>query len=314
MKVVRANDVHYYGIEQLLLAGQHVYVQPAFDLEACLQQQICVVTTDGTQVLGFACFEVEERPNTLPQLAPSRTFLSSVALAKGRSAYDDVPLLIDVVVDAILNCQSKRSLASKLPTLMIGYGHQQWFIKPLERAGFVITERVETLVLDRLQRRELLTPPPPSTDSRFILRLAQRSDMESIAALDAQAFTPLWHLGVDQLLALWADTHRLMVACDGDTIIGYTAMSQIAEGAYLQGRYVHLSRIATAIPYRRQGVGKVLLHDVLTFAKQQGLETVSLNTQTNNEPSHALYYSMGFAKSGHVHPVMTRIIGPADHG
>lgn len=310
MAVVPADDSHLNGMEQLLLAGRHVYTQPAFDLTDYLNHYNCVVGIEGSHIWGFACLQSESRPGTFPESAPNRLYLSSVALANRRSPYDDVPTLIEALIhQSDRQWQQDRADEEQQRLIqLIYYGHQHWLVKPLEQAGFTITERVETLVLDRLQRRDLPTLDLSQSYPTYILRLAQRVDMEAIADLDAEAFSSLWHLGVEQLLELWSSDHRIYVACNGDEIIGYTALVQVQEEGYAGERYAHLSRIATKSAYRGRGVGKKLLLDVLEFAQRQGLQMVTLNTQTDNEPSHALYQSMGFSKSGHVYPVLTRLL------
>lgn len=312
MTVVPANESHLNSIEQLLLAGRHVFTQPAFDLTVALQQHDCVVGVDGSQVWGFSSFENEPRPSTFAEEAPSRVYLSSVALANRRSPYDDVPRLIDALISTKTARWQQNEPQKKKYSLvqLIYYGHQHWLIKPLERAEFTVVERVESLMLDRLQRHNLEPLRNESIPPPYTMRLAQRADMASVADLDADAFTTLWHLGEEQLVALWAGDHRFYVACNGDEIIGYTATAQITDHNTRAGderdRYVHLSRIATKSSYRGQGIGKALLLEVLDFAQQQGLQSVTLNTQTDNESSHALYRSVGFSKTGHIYPVLTK--------
>lgn len=309
MAVVPADESHYDGIKELLLAGRHVYTQPAFDLADNLKQQNCVVGIDGLQIWGFACLQSEARPTTFHESAPSRVYLSTLVLANRRSPYADVPILIDALITQVdwQWRQNRVGMAQQNLIQLIYYGHQHWLIKPLEQAGFMVTERVETLVLDRLQRRELPTFNLSHNYSAYIMKLAQRADLQAIADLDVDAFSSLWHLGVGQLLELWSSDHRLYVACNEEEIIGYTAVAQIHEENYGGERYAHLSRIATKTAHQGRGVGKKLLLEVLEFAQRQGLQMVTLNTQTDNEPSHALYRSMGFSKSGHVYPVLTKL-------
>ena len=86
-------------------------------------------------------------------------------------------------------------------------------------------------------------------------------------------------------------------------IVGYTAAVPNSS------EELQLARLAVRPDLQRYGIGRQLLHDVVTYAAAEKYERVILNTQTDNERSQALYRSYGFRPVGRPVPVLTKLIG-----
>mmetsp|Transcript_2135 Transcript_2135/g.5950 ORF Transcript_2135/g.5950 Transcript_2135/m.5950 type:complete len:182 (-) Transcript_2135:107-652(-) len=81
------------------------------------------------------------------------------------------------------------------------------------------------------------------------------------------------------------------VAEDAETVVGFIAVEQSKQGAYIAWLFVQR-------PYRRRGVGRAMLIHVLSSLQphlQQGV--VSLHVETSNIPALRLYQAVGFKVS-----------------
>jgi ribosomal protein S18 acetylase RimI-like enzyme len=52
-----------------------------------------------------------------------------------------------------------------------------------------------------------------------------------------------------------------------------------------------------------QGIGKILLYDLITRLRKRGISHLTVNTQGDNAASLALYQKVGFALTGEQFPV-----------
>jgi N-acetylglutamate synthase len=69
----------------------------------------------------------------------------------------------------------------------------------------------------------------------------------------------------------------------------------IARGrAALDGDWLGVHGLATAPPYRRQGLGHQVLAELVDWGASLGATTVWLHVETDNAPAIALYESLGF--------------------
>ncbi len=85
--------------------------------------------------------------------------------------------------------------------------------------------------------------------------------------------------------------HLLLVAVDGESVLGWCRLFPTDEGALELG-------IGVLGPYRRCGVGRALLGAALEWASARGMP-VSLETRTDNAPAICLFTRSGFRVVGH---------------
>jgi len=74
-------------------------------------------------------------------------------------------------------------------------------------------------------------------------------------------------------------------------VIGYTGMWIIVDEA-------HITNIAILSPYRGQGLGKLLLHEVQRTASFLGAVRMTLEVRESNEIAQRLYRQFGFVNAG----------------
>lgn len=124
-----------------------------------------------------------------------------------------------------------------------------------------------------------------------MIRRAAAEDIGALAGIETECFGPgAWS---SFLLEgdLHRDSYRMIVATDGDALVGYGSISVAADLADLQ-------RIAVRPHARRTGIARTLLTELLTTATGLGATRMLLEVAANNVPAGRLYTSAGFNRIG----------------
>ncbi|HZR57370.1 MAG TPA: GNAT family N-acetyltransferase [Terriglobales bacterium] len=88
------------------------------------------------------------------------------------------------------------------------------------------------------------------------------------------------------------------IAMDGDNPCGIAA-SYLDENDATQA---HLVSMWTAPTHRQQGIGRLLINEILGWARLREARTLQLLVTSNNEPAISFYKSLGFARTGRTEP------------
>jgi ribosomal protein S18 acetylase RimI-like enzyme len=171
---------------------------------------------------------------------------------------------------------------------------QDWLIKALEAGGFREVDRV--LSYTRPTRYPLAEPPRICE-----LHEAKTGHAETILALNAAAFGPLWRYDERTLLSwlLLAD-HAVVAELEGRPVGFALTTLRLADG------HAHLIRVATHPAHQGRGIGRQLVADAVRYAANAGAIGLSLNTQSSNAPARRLYEALGFWPTGDALSVMVR--------
>ncbi|MDB4937086.1 MAG: Ribosomal-protein-S18p-alanine acetyltransferase [Labilithrix sp.] len=126
------------------------------------------------------------------------------------------------------------------------------------------------------------------------------ADLEAAIDIDLEAFVPS-ELGAgaedprvvrerslrEELVRPWA---RLRAARDeAGRLVGYALFWHVLDE-------VQLLNVAVAIPSRRQGIGRALMNDLLSYARGHAVTRILLEVRASNTPAIALYESQGFTR------------------
>lgn len=106
----------------------------------------------------------------------------------------------------------------------------------------------------------------------------------------------LWHNPIDTLRAAFSKALFASIAEGDRGIIGY----QITTG---ERQRAHLARLAVTPAAQGHGIGRFLVGDLLTRLLDHGIGKLSVNTQSDNGSSLALYKKLGFTRTGEQYPV-----------
>lgn len=124
-----------------------------------------------------------------------------------------------------------------------------------------------------------------------LLRDMRETDVEAVAAIEAQSFSDAWPVTAFRDL-LGREYARMRVAVDDSGAVqGYCVLLRAADEG-------EIANICTAPAVRGQGIGGVLLDDALTTADASAVAAVYLEVRTSNLAARGLYESRGFRMVG----------------
>jgi ribosomal-protein-alanine N-acetyltransferase len=168
---------------------------------------------------------------------------------------------------------------------------QPWFQQVLTASGF--DNRQNIVMLEWQYQRWA------ARESQDIqIRRMNHTDLPEVMKADHAAFHPLWHNSLDTIERAYAQALHATVAVGSDGIVGY----QLTTG---HRQRAHLARLAVDPAVQGRGIGQILLSDLFTRLTQSGISHLSVNTQSDNRVSLALYQKMGFQRTGEQYPVYT---------
>jgi len=136
------------------------------------------------------------------------------------------------------------------------------------------------------------------------VRTMQSSDLPAVAELDASAFMPLWQNPLDALEKALPQATSATVVEDGQGLVGYQISTANPFG-------VHLARLAVRPDAQRRGLGSLIVTDLIRRLKDKHINRLTVNTQSDNHASLALYEKMGFVITGEKFPVYCFSVSPS---
>jgi ribosomal protein S18 acetylase RimI-like enzyme len=167
---------------------------------------------------------------------------------------------------------------------------QNWFQAVLTESGFI--NRQNIIMLEWKDSFNGSYSPVPG----LTVRPMTEADLPEVAKVDNAAFEPLWQNSISSLQTAFPQAAVATVALQDHRIVGYQISTQNPFGA-------HLARLAVLPDLQSRGVGSSLLGDLLAQLRERSINRVTVNTQSDNRSSQALYERMGFVRTGEQYPV-----------
>jgi [ribosomal protein S18]-alanine N-acetyltransferase len=168
---------------------------------------------------------------------------------------------------------------------------KDWYEELLTRNGFHHHQDIVVFLFDH-------EPPAfPQIAPSFHLREMRTGDLEAVRVVDNTAFEPIWRLSLEDLkFAIRKSSYCSVIERDGQ-IVAYQVCSS-------NGMYAHLARLAVLPELQGNKLGFALVQNLLDyFINQLNYWGVTLNTQSDNTSSMALYHKIGFQETGERFPV-----------
>lgn len=170
-----------------------------------------------------------------------------------------------------------------------------WFEELLAQSGFVFNQNIVMLEWEGGSFQE----QPPARDVK--LRPLLAADLPEVVEVDASAFDPLWRNSLDALHKALRQAAYATVAETPQGLAGY----QLSTGGV---KGVHLARLAVRPDFQGRGLGSALVTDLLRHVRTRGRARVTVNTQSDNPASQALYRRLGFVFTGEQYPVLIHLL------
>ena len=174
----------------------------------------------------------------------------------------------------------------------------QWLSNLLSKNDFTNTQNIIMLEWKGTHIPELPLPVGVT------VRSMRPDDLSEVAELDAAAFMPLWQNPVDALERALPQATAATVMEDAQGLVGYQLSTANPFGA-------HLARLAVRPDAQRQGLGSLIVTDLIRRLNEKGVARLTVNTQSDNLASLALYEKMGFVLTGEKFPVYCYSVSPS---
>jgi len=236
-------------------------------------QNYWVLDDNGSLTAAFAC------PEDPPGVAWVRLFTHQSHLA-GPEAWSAI---WESAKDEIFRTSSQTRVAAIVV--------KQWFQEILLNHGFNLQQDI--VLLNRPGDR----PVPSFMMHGFHIRSMRSADLPAVARLDLAAFGSFWHNTEDSLQRAFAQAIHATVAENESGMVGY----QISTGNPFG---IHLARLGVCPDAQGQGVGSALVSDLIRQTSHHSIRRITVNTQSDNQASLALYQKMGFVRTGEYFPVL----------
>jgi len=122
------------------------------------------------------------------------------------------------------------------------------------------------------------------------IRAAKEGDLDDVAAIERSVFNDPWsRRSFVDLVA--APQVLFLVADDSNAVVGYAIV-------LTTGIESELANLAVARLTQHQGLGRRLLREALSAARERGCEEMFLEVRASNEAAIGLYSSTGFEAVG----------------
>jgi ribosomal protein S18 acetylase RimI-like enzyme len=167
---------------------------------------------------------------------------------------------------------------------------QDWYHGLLINSGFTSRQSIVMLERDAQASVEIVLP------AGFSIRAMLQYDLPAVAEVDAAAFEPLWQNSLPSLERAYPQAVLATVVEAQGQVLGYQLSTRNPLGA-------HLARLAVRPEVQGRGVGRALVVDLIQQAGRLAMYHLTVNTQSDNSSSLALYRKIGFHETGESYPV-----------
>lgn len=188
---------------------------------------------------------------------------------------------------ATLLSASMPALHQRAVTALLCLTSEMWLQQALLNIGFREIDQVITYLRGQ---RPLAAP---SDIDRSSLRPAGPAEANTVLALNAAAFSPIWRYDDATTLSWLLTSEHAIVAEQDNEAAGFCLTAHPTGDGYAQ-----LIRIGVHPDWQGHGIGRRLVSDAIRYSHQIGTLGVALNTQRSNATSRHVYESLGFRTAG----------------
>lgn len=114
--------------------------------------------------------------------------------------------------------------------------------------------------------------------------------VDAVCELEKEAFSMPWHKESFMEMIFNKDAKYLVAICDGKVVGSCGMRNIVGEG--------DISNVVTDQAFRRQGVGRKMLEELLKEGIEMGIEAFTLEVRKSNEAAIRLYEQLGFVTEG----------------
>ncbi len=127
-------------------------------------------------------------------------------------------------------------------------------------------------------------------ESGCLIRNMTVKDLERVMEIEEESFPLPWSM--ESYLGELKNNFATYLVCDcAAKIAGFGGIWVVFEEA-------HITNVAIASDFRRQGLGKMLMSRLEDIAKEKGAARILLEVRPSNEGARLMYSRLGFLPTG----------------
>ncbi len=178
-----------------------------------------------------------------------------------------------------------------IPEMIVSVAVQGWFLRLLMEQQFTLHQVIVVLQLDPF------SASLPDVDPQLEIRPVTPADLDEVVRVDYEAFAPIWRYSQHDIRSAFSHSAYATIAMHQNQVVGYQFSSATPFSA-------HLTRLAVIPSLQGHGIGRQLTADMIRYTMRNGIDTITVNTQSDNHSSLKVYQRIGFMLTGEQFPVM----------
>ena len=123
------------------------------------------------------------------------------------------------------------------------------------------------------------------------VRLMTLADLDGVMAVEIDSFSVPWSRSAFEEELTQNNLARYIVAVSDDRIVGYA-------GTWLVINEAHVTNVAVSGLRRGEGIGRLLMENLLELARENHMESMTLEVRVSNTAARNLYKQMRFVEAG----------------
>ena len=117
------------------------------------------------------------------------------------------------------------------------------------------------------------------------------TDVDGVMAVEHDSFLTPWSRSAFEEELAQNRLARYIVAVENGEIVGYA-------GTWLVINEAHVTNVAVSGQRRREGIGRLLMQKLMELARENDMESMTLEVRVSNAAARHLYQQLGFVEAG----------------
>ena len=117
------------------------------------------------------------------------------------------------------------------------------------------------------------------------------TDVDGVMAVEHDSFLTPWSRSAFEEELAQNRLARYIVAEENGAIVGYA-------GTWLVINEAHVTNVAVSSQRRREGIGRLLMQKLMELARDNDMESMTLEVRVSNAAARHLYEQLGFVEAG----------------
>ena len=117
------------------------------------------------------------------------------------------------------------------------------------------------------------------------------TDVDGVMAVEHDSFLTPWSRSAFEEELAQNRLARYIVAVENGEIVGYA-------GTWLVINEAHVTNVAVSGQRRREGIGRLLMQNLMELARDNDMESMTLEVRVSNAAARHLYEQLGFVEAG----------------